>query len=46
MSNLLSKENRVSTILELKNMKLVRERLVYAMIFALMWLLQEAKSGN
>jgi len=46
MSNLLSKENRISTILELKNMKLVRERLVYAMIFALMWLLQEAKSEN
>jgi len=46
MNNLLSKENRVSTILELKNMKLVRERLLYAMIFALMWLLQEVKSGN
>jgi glycosyltransferase involved in cell wall biosynthesis len=46
MNNLLSKENRVSTILELKNMKLVRERLLYAMIFALIWLLQEVKSGN
>jgi glycosyltransferase involved in cell wall biosynthesis len=46
MGNLLSKENRVSTILELKNMKLVRERLIYAIIFAFMWLLQEAKSGN
>jgi glycosyltransferase involved in cell wall biosynthesis len=44
INNLLSKENRVSTILELKNIKLVRERLVYAMIFALMWLLQEIKS--
>jgi glycosyltransferase involved in cell wall biosynthesis len=46
MNNLLSKENRVSTILELKNMKLVRERLLYAMIFALMWLLQESRSGS
>jgi glycosyltransferase involved in cell wall biosynthesis len=46
MNNLLSKENRVSTVLELKNMKLVRERLLYALIFALVWLLQEAKSGN
>jgi glycosyltransferase involved in cell wall biosynthesis len=46
MNNLLSKENRVSTILELKNMKLVRERLLYAMIFALIWLLQEVKSGS
>jgi glycosyltransferase involved in cell wall biosynthesis len=46
MNSLLSKENRVSTILELKNMKLVRERLLYAMIFALMWLLQETKSGS
>jgi glycosyltransferase involved in cell wall biosynthesis len=46
MNDLLSKENRVSTILELKNMKLVRERLLYAMVFALVWLLQEAKSGN
>jgi glycosyltransferase involved in cell wall biosynthesis len=45
MNNLLSKENRVFTILELKNMKLVRERLVYAIVFALVWLLQEAKSG-
>jgi glycosyltransferase involved in cell wall biosynthesis len=46
MNNLLSKENRASTILELKNMKLVRERLVYAVIFALMWLLQEVKSRS
>jgi glycosyltransferase involved in cell wall biosynthesis len=46
MNDLLSKENRASTILELKNMKLVRERLLYAMVFALVWLLQEAKSGN
>jgi hypothetical protein len=27
-------------------MKLVRERLLYATIFALMWLLQEVKSGS
>jgi glycosyltransferase involved in cell wall biosynthesis len=46
MGNLLSKENRVSTVLELKNMKLVRERLLYAMIFAFMWLLQEVRSGS
>jgi len=46
MNNLLSKENRASTILELKNMKLVRERLVYAAIFMFTWLLQEAKSGS
>jgi len=46
MSNLLSKENRASTIFELKNMKLVRERLVYAAIFMFTWLLQEAKSRS
>ncbi|MFZ1039253.1 MAG: hypothetical protein WAN53_05150, partial [Candidatus Bathyarchaeia archaeon] len=44
MGNLLSRENRADTMSELKNMKLVRERLIYAGIFALMWLLQEAKS--
>jgi glycosyltransferase involved in cell wall biosynthesis len=46
INNLLSKENRVSTILELKNIKLVRERLVYAMIFAFLWFLQGIKSRN
>jgi glycosyltransferase involved in cell wall biosynthesis len=46
MDNLLSKENRVSTILELRNMKLVRERLIYSAIYALMWFLQETKSKN
>jgi hypothetical protein len=46
MSNLLSKDNRADTMSELKNMKMVRERLVYAGIFALMWLLQEARSRS
>jgi len=46
MGSILSKENRLSTIFELKNMKLVKERLIYAAIFALVWLLQEAKSRN
>jgi glycosyltransferase involved in cell wall biosynthesis len=46
MNNLLSKENRVSTVLELRNIKLVKERLFYAMIFAFMWLLHEARSGS
>lgn len=46
MESLLSKENRLSTIFELKNIKLVKERLIYAAIFGLMWLLQEAKSRN
>ena len=43
MENLLSKENRASTVREFKNMRLVRERFVYAAVFALMWLIQEAK---
>lgn len=42
MKSLLSKENRFSTIFELKNIRLVKERLVYAAIFALIWLLHEA----
>jgi len=46
MGSILSKENRLSTIFELKNIKLVKERLIYAAIFALVWLLQEAKSRN
>ncbi len=46
MNNLLSKENRISTVLELKNLKLVRERLVFAAIFALAWLLQEIKPSE
>jgi glycosyltransferase involved in cell wall biosynthesis len=46
VNSLLSRENRVSTISELKNFRLVRERLVYAMIFGLVWLLQEVGSKN
>jgi len=46
MSNLLSRENRVDTMSELRNVRMVRERLVYAGIFALMWLLQEARSRS
>jgi glycosyltransferase involved in cell wall biosynthesis len=41
IGNLLSKENRISTILELKSMRLVRERLIYAAVFGLMWLVRE-----
>ena len=44
MSGLFSKENASSTIFELKNARLMRERLVYAAIFAFMWFLQGAKS--
>jgi len=46
MNSLLSKENRLSTISELRSIRLVKERLVYAAIFALIWLLQEAGSRN
>ena len=46
MNSLLSTENRLSTISELKNFRLVKERLVYAMIFGLVWLLQEVGSKN
>ena len=46
MGNLLSKENRISTILELKNMKLVRERLIYAAVFGLMWLVRDSGSRS
>jgi len=46
MNNLLSKENRTSTVLELKNLKLVRERLIFAAIFAFAWLLQEINPGE
>jgi len=42
MNNLLSKENIMSTIVEFKNMRLVKERLVYAPIFAFIWFLVEA----
>jgi glycosyltransferase involved in cell wall biosynthesis len=46
IGDLLSRENRADTMSELKNMKMVRERLIYAGIFALMWLLQEARSRS
>jgi glycosyltransferase involved in cell wall biosynthesis len=44
MNSLLSKENRLSTIFELKNIRFMKERLVYAALFALIWLLQDAES--
>jgi hypothetical protein len=43
MNSLMSRENTVSTIKELENMWLVRERLVFAGIFFFMWLLNEAR---
>lgn len=46
VNGLLSKENTFSTISELRNVKLVKERLVYATIFALIWFLQGAKSRS
>jgi glycosyltransferase involved in cell wall biosynthesis len=45
-SGLFSRENASSTILELKNTRLMRERLIYAAIFAFIWFLQGAKSGG
>jgi glycosyltransferase involved in cell wall biosynthesis len=44
MDSLLSKQNILSSIREFKNIKLVRERLAYETIFALMWLLHEVKT--
>ena len=41
MNNLFSRESIHPAFLELKNMKLVRERLLFAGIFAFGWLLQE-----
>lgn len=46
MNSLLSRENRLSTIFEIKNIRLMKERLAYAAIFALIWLLQETESRN
>ena len=43
MNSLMSRENTVSTIKELKNMRLVRERLIFAGVFFFMWLLNEAR---
>jgi len=44
MGSLFSRENALSTVREFKSMRLMRERLIYAGIFAFMWLLQGAKS--
>ncbi len=44
IDSLLSKENRYSMIFEIRNIKYVKERLVYAVIFALIWLLQQQKT--
>jgi glycosyltransferase involved in cell wall biosynthesis len=41
MNSLLSKESILPAVDELKNMKLVRERLLFAWIFGIGWLLQE-----
>jgi hypothetical protein len=46
MSNLLSRENRLSTISELKRIKFMKERLLYASLFAFAWFLQEIWSRN
>jgi glycosyltransferase involved in cell wall biosynthesis len=46
IDSLLSRENRLSAVFELKNFKHVRERLVYALAFALTWLLQQVKSRS
>jgi glycosyltransferase involved in cell wall biosynthesis len=46
MESLLSKENRLSTIFELRNIRLMKERLIYAAIFAFIWLLQERVIKN
>jgi len=43
MNSLMSRENMVSTIKELKNMRLVRKRLVFAGILFFMCLLNEAR---
>ncbi len=44
MGGLLSKENRLSTVSELRNIRFVKERLIYAAIFALVWFLQEVET--
>jgi len=46
MNSLISKENRLSTVFELKNMKFMKERLVYAPLLTILWLLQEVGSRN
>jgi len=44
VGGLLSKENRLSTVSELRNVRFVKERLVYAAVFTLVWFLQEVKT--
>lgn len=44
MNSLMSRENTISTINELKDIRLVRERLIFAGVFAFMWLLNEART--
>jgi glycosyltransferase involved in cell wall biosynthesis len=46
MKDLFSKENRSSTISEFKNMRFMRERLVFSAFFALVWFLQQIRSRN
>jgi glycosyltransferase involved in cell wall biosynthesis len=46
MNSLMSKENRLSTIFEMKNTRFMKERLAYATIYAILWLLQEAGSKD
>ncbi|MBS7633065.1 glycosyltransferase family 2 protein [Candidatus Bathyarchaeota archaeon] len=44
VGSLASKDNRLSTVFELKNMRLVKERLIYAGVFAFIWLIQEIEN--
>jgi glycosyltransferase involved in cell wall biosynthesis len=46
MGSLLSRENTLSTVSEFKRLRLVKERLLYAPIFALLWLLHEVESKS
>jgi glycosyltransferase involved in cell wall biosynthesis len=46
VGGLFSRENASSTILELENTRLMKERLIYAAIFAFIWFLNGAKSGG
>jgi len=46
MESLLSKENMLSTLFEFRNIRLMKERLIYAAIFAFIWLLQERVIKN
>jgi glycosyltransferase involved in cell wall biosynthesis len=46
VKELLSKENTASTVFEFKNMKLMRERLVFSTLYALVWFLQQIRSRS